>query len=105
MCMVPSTALLLRRTHSLTELYLGACSIGEDGACQLAEALRDNSNSTLWELVVLWDNPLGVRGAEALVESLAHNNSVKELWLPQEYRFKIRNIVVCGRVWNRLEWG
>ena len=99
--MVSFTALLLRRRHSLTELYLLDCSIGEDGACQLAEALRDNSTlRTLW----LWDNPLGERGAKALVESLAHNTSVKDLYLTQQYKDMISNSVVYGRVSNRINW-
>ena len=99
--MVPSTALLLRRTHSLTLLYLGHCSIGEDDACQLAEALRDNS--TL-RLLLLRDNPLGEGGAKALVESLAHNTSVKGLHLPQQYKDVISNSIVYGRVSNRVYW-
>ena len=99
--MVPSTALLLKRTHSLTVLHLGHCSINEDGACQLAEALK--VNSTLRELWIP-DNPLGERGAKALVESLAYNTSVKELWLPQEYKDMISNSVVYGRVRNRIYW-
>ena len=95
--MVPSTALLLRRTHSLTELHLGHCSIGEDGACQLAEALSANSTlKNLW----LYNNPLGERGAKALVESLAHNTSVKHLGLPKQHM--ISNSVVYGRVSNRV---
>ena len=99
MCMIPSTALLLRRTHSLTELLLGSCSIGEEGACQLAEALRVNST-----LRVLWlpDNPLGKRGAKALVESLAHNTSVNELYVSQEFINMISNSVVYRRVRNRI---
>ena len=101
MCMVPSTALLLRRTHSLTVLWLGSCSIGEDGACQLAEALRDNS--TLRELQLV-GNPLGERGAKALVESLAHNTSVKDLWLPQQYKDMTSNSVVYDRVRKRIYW-
>ena len=99
--MVPSTALLLWRTHSLTELYLACCSIGEDGACQLAEALRDNS--TLRVLSV-WGNPLRVGGAKALVESLAHHTSVKDLQLPSQYKDMINNSVVYGRVSNRISW-
>ena len=99
--MVPSTALLLRRTHSLTGLLLASCSIGEDDACQLAEALRDNS--TLRELW-LHRNPLGERGAKALVESLTHNTSLKSLGLPQQYKDIIRNSVVYGRVSNRISW-
>ena len=99
--MVPSTALLLRRTHSLTWLWLRYCNIGEDGACLLAEAVR--VNSTLRELW-LWGNPLGERGTKALVESLAHNTSVKGLWLPHEYNDMIRNSVVYGRVRNRIDW-
>ena len=89
------------RTHSLTELYLYNCSVGEDGACQLAEALRDNST-----LRMLWlqDNPLGERGAKALVESLAHNTSLKRLHLSEQYKDIIRNSVVYGRVSNRVYW-
>ena len=97
--MVPSTALLLRRTHSLTVLWLTDCSIGEDGACQLAEALR--ANSTLRELL-LEGNPLGERGAKALVESLVHNTSVKKLVLPIQYKDVISTSVVYGRVSNRI---
>ena len=100
--MVSFTALLLRRRHSLTEWYLLDCSIGEDGACQLAEALRDNS--TL-RVLGLYDNPLGERGAKALVESLAHNTSGKSLRLPHQYKDMISNSVVHGRVSNRVHWG
>jgi len=76
MCVVPSTASLLKRTHSLIVLCLVGCSIGEDAACQLAEGLRANSTLTrLW----LWSNPLGQKGAQALVDSLAHNTSVDDL--------------------------
>ena len=100
--MVPSTALLLRRTHSLTWLWLRYCNIGEDGACLLAEAVR--VNSTLRELW-LWGNPLGERGAKALVESLAHNTSVKIIVLPQQYKDMISNSVVYGRVSNRIICG
>ena len=100
--MVPPTALLLRRTHSLTELDLSKCSIGEDDACQLAEALRDNSTvRKLW----LYNNPLGERGAKALVESLAHNTSVKDLHLTHQYKDMISKSVVYGRVSNRVYWG
>ena len=101
MCIVPSTALLLRRIHSLTELLLVDCSIGEDGACQLAEALRVNSTLKLLQLRA---NQLGERGAKALVESLAHNTSVKDLHLPQEYKDMISNSVVYDRVRNRIRW-
>ena len=101
MCMVSFTALLLRRTHSLTELFLLGCSIGEDGACQLADALRDNST-----LITLWlqYNPLGEGGAKALVESLAHNTSVKDLGLPKQHKDMISNSVVYGSVSNRVHW-
>ena len=99
--MVPSTALLLKRTHSLTVLYLGNCSINEDCACQLAEALRINSTLSMLQL---WDNPLGERGAKALVESLAHSTSVIDLYLSQEYKDMISNSVVYGRVRNRIRW-
>ena len=99
--MVPSTALLLRRTHNLTQLNLLECSIGEDDAGQLAEALRDNS--TL-RVLSLGSNPLGERGAKALVESLAHHTSLKNLGLPRQYNDIIRNSVVYGRVSNRISW-
>ena len=101
MWMVLSTALILRRTHSLTELRLAYSNIGEDEACQLVEALRDNS--TLRELW-LWGNPLGERGAKALVESLAHNTSVKFLRLPSEYKDMIRSSIVYSRVSNRISY-
>ena len=101
MCIVPSTALLLRKTCNLTGMWLGTCSIDEDGACQLAEALT--ANSTLRELW-LWDNPLRERGANALVESLADNTSLKALTLPQQYKDTISNSVVYDRVSNRIFW-
>ena len=82
-------------------MWLGSCSIDEDGACQLAEALR--ANSTLRELS-LWDNPLRERGAKALVESLAHNTSVKALTLPQQYKDTTSNSVVYDRFSNRIFW-
>lgn len=101
MCVVPSTALLLKRTHSLTILELWGCSIGEDAACQLAEGLRANSTLTkLW----LVNNPLGQKGAQALVDSLAHNTSVDDLQLPYQYRDTIQSSVVYSRVSSRIDW-
>lgn len=99
--MVPSTALLLKRTHSLTGLSLVDCDIGEDAACQLAEGLRANSTLTM-----LWldDNPLGQKGAQALVDSLAHNTSVSDLWLPYQYGDTIQSSVVYSRVSGRISW-
>jgi len=94
MCVVPSTALLLKRTHSLTTLYLQGCTIGEDAACQLAEGLR--ANSTLTELWLQY-NPLGQKGAQALVDSLAHNTSVDELWLPKQNKDTIQSS-------SRIRW-
>jgi len=96
---VLSTALLLKRTHSLTRLGLISCSIGEDAACQLAEGLRANSTLTL-----LWleRNPLGQKGAQALVDSLAHNTSVDYFALPSQYKDTIQSSVVYSRVSSRI---
>ena len=52
----------------------------------------------------LWDNPLRERGANALVESLADNTSVKALTLPQQYKDTVSNSVVYDRVSNRIFW-
>jgi len=94
MCVVYSTALLLKRTHSLTELYMGGCSIGEDAACQLAEGFRANSTLTgLW----LGGNPLGQKGAQALVDTLAHNTGVDCLYLPHQYKDTIQSS-------SRIRW-
>ena len=96
--MAPSTALLLEGTCSLTELWLIDCSIGEDGACRLARAIR--ANSTLKKLN-LAGNPLGEGGAQALVESIAHNSNI-ELVLPKEYKYIIREY---GKVSKQIVWG
>ena len=88
MCMTPSTALLLEGTCSLTELDLESCSIGEDGACQLARAIH--ANSTLKKLNLRF-NPFGERGAQALVESLAHNSNI-ELVLPMKCMYTINKV-------------
>ena len=85
--MVSSTALLLEERCSLTELNLTYCDIGEDGACQLARAIR--ANSTLKKLD-LTGNPLGERGIKELVESLAHNSNI-ELVLPSTSPESIAN--------------
>ena len=77
--MASSTALLLEKTCSLTELVLIDCCIGENGACQLARAIC--ANSTLKKLDLGGNNPFGERGVEALVESLTHNSNI-ELVLP-----------------------
>ena len=100
MCVVPSTALLLKRTHSLTTLYLHGCTIGEDAACQLAEGLR--ANSTLTELWLQY-NPLRQKGAQALADSLAHNTSVHVL-LPRQYKDTVQSSVVYSRVSSRIRW-
>ena len=96
--MVPSTALLLEGTCSLTELDLSYCGIGEDGACRLARAIC--ANSTLKNLV-LARNRLGERGVKELVESLAHNSNI-ELVLPKEYQYIIRKYGIVSKpiVWR-----
>ena len=103
MCLVSSTALLLEKMHSLTELVLIECDIGEDGACRLARAIP--ANSTLKNLV-LTHNPLGEKGAKELVESLAHNTTIEELHLPRQYENTISNSVVeYDKVSKRVYWG
>ena len=99
MCMVPSTARLLWKTHSLTELYLKHCNIGDDGACELARALK--ANSTLKELS-LWDNPFEERGAMELVESLARNPNLS-MKLSKHYEDTIHEHIVY-KVKNRVHW-
>ena len=102
MRVVPSTALLLKRTHSLTKLRLINCSIGEDAACQLAEGLRANSTLT-W--LRLDNNPLGQKGVQALVDSLAHSTSVCYLKLPKQYEdTTTQSSVVYSRVSSRIDW-
>jgi len=101
MCVVPSIALLLMSTYSLTELYLRRCSIGKDAAYQLAEGLE--ANSTLTRLS-LGGNPLGRKGAQALVDSLAYNTSVDYLYLPKEYKDTFQRGVVYRRVSSRIRW-
>ena len=96
--MTPSTALFLEGTCSLTELVLIDCSIGEDGACQLARAIR--ANSTMKKLNLRF-NPLGERGVKELVESLEHNSNI-ELVLPEEYKYIIREY---GKVSKQIVWG
>ena len=86
--MVSSTALLLEGTCSLTELCLKECSIGENGACQLARAIRANSTLKKLDLTV---NPLEQRGLKELVESLAHNSNI-ELVLPEKYFYIIKKV-------------
>ena len=102
MCVVSSTALLLEKTHSLTELWLIGCNIGEEGACQLARAIR--ANSTLKKLDLL-RNPLGEEGVKELVESLTHNTTIEELYLPKLYKDSIRNSVVeYDNFSERVHW-
>ena len=102
MCVVSSTALILEKTRSLTELSLFGCNIGEDGACRLARAIH--TNSTLKKLL-LFQNPLEERGAKELVESLAHNTTIEELHLPRQYKDTIRNSVVeYDKFSERVHW-
>ena len=101
MWMVPSTARLLYSTHSLTKLYLEHCNIGEDGACELARALR--ANSTLRELS-LWDNPFEEGGAIELVESLACNTELNMKLSKQHYGDTIHERIVYLEVKNRVHW-
>ena len=68
-------------------------------ACHLVDAL--SANSTL-RVLRLQDNPLGERGAKALVESLPHNTNVKDLYLPRQYIDMIRISVVYSRVSSRV---
>ena len=100
--MVSSTALILEKTHSLTELWLIDCNIGEDGACQLARAIP--ANSTLKKLGLAY-NPLGEEGAKELVESLAHNTTIEELYIPKQYKDTISNSVVeYDKFSERVHW-
>ena len=101
MCMVTSTALLLYLTHSLTKLYLDHCNIGEDGACELARALR--ANSTLRELS-LWNNSFEEGGAIELVESLACNTKLNMKLSKQHYGDTIHERIVYRKVKNRVHW-
>ena len=101
MCTVTSRARLLYSTRSLTELYLEHCNIGEDGACELARALR--ANSTLRELS-LWDNPFEEGGAIELVESLACNTELNMKLSKQHYGDTIHERIVYLEVKNRVHW-
>ena len=94
---------MLLRTHNLTLLMFNNCSIGEDAACQLAVGIR--ANSSLTELWVL-GNPLGLTGAQALVDSLAHNTSVDALWLSSELKCRdtIMSSAVYSRDSSRIHW-
>ena len=102
MCVVSSTALVLEKTCSLTELWLEESNIGEDSACQLARAIH--TNSTLKKLD-LRDNPLEEEGAKELVESLAYNTTIKKLHLPQQYKDTTSNSVVeYDKFSKRVHW-
>ena len=98
--MVPSTARLLYSTRSLTELYLDHCNIDEDGACELARAVR--ANSTLRELS-LWKNLFEERGVMKLVESLACNTKLS-MKLSKHYEDTIHERTVYRKVKNRVHW-
>ena len=102
MFVVSSTALLLEKTRSLTELWLKACRIDEHSACRLARAIH--ANSTLKKLGLI-RNQLGERGAKELVESLAHNTTIEELHLPEQYKDTTSNSVVeYDKVSERVHW-
>ena len=50
-------------------------------------------------------NPLGEKGAKELVESLAHNTTIEELHLPDEYKNTISNSVVeYDKFSKRVHW-
>ena len=73
---------MLRTNHTLVHLNLRKCNIDSDGAyCQLASALC--TNDTL-QVLRLYHNPIGVRGATAFAEMLPKNKSLKKLDLDHD---------------------
>ena len=100
--MVSSTALLLEKTCCLTKLRVTNCNICGDSACQLARAIR--ANSTLKKLE-LSRNPLEEKGAKELLESLAHNTTIEELYLPKMYKNTTNNNVLeYDKFSKRVVW-
>ena len=114
-----SLASVLRTNHTLVYLSLARCNIDSDGACQLGGALCTNDtlqkllmggnpigvkgaaafaemllkNKSLEELYLdhdkLQDDSIGEEYTQKLIDSLTHNTTVKELWLPEKYKSSI----------------
>ena len=66
------------RLDGCDELSLFGERIGDEGAKQLAEALRNNRRLRTLDL---WSNDIGPKGAAALAAALAVNNKLDKLYL------------------------
>jgi len=66
----------LKKNQDVTNLCIGSCNIGDEGAIALAKALKDNE--TLLKLEIHC-NSIGDEGAEALTEMLKVNTTLKTL--------------------------
>ena len=66
----------LKKNQDVTNLCIGSCNIGDEGAIALAKALKDNE--TLLKLEIHC-NSIGDEGAEALSEMLKVNTTLKTL--------------------------
>ena len=66
----------LKKNQDVTNLCIGSCNIGNEGAIALAKALKDNE--TLLKLEIHC-NSIGDEGAEALSEMLKVNTTLKTL--------------------------
>ena len=77
---VTAVAKMLAENKTLTKLYLWDCHISSEGAVELAAALC--KNSTL-KILYLNRNPIGVEGASSMSDMLQHNTSLEVLFLCQ----------------------
>ena len=109
---VTAIATMLAENKSLTWLELEDCHISGQGAGELAAALCKNStlqdldlnfnpigvegvskmsemvqqNTSLTRLRILCDNSVGEEGTRKLLNSIKYNQTLKELWLPENYK-------------------
>ncbi len=84
-----SLARALQTNHTIESLHIDSPTvpvsnqIGTEGAVALAQALE--SNKSLKELELLFDQSIGEAGARALANALQYNHTLTRLVLPRDY--------------------
>ena len=80
-------AKILVENKSMTTLWLFGCHISGQGASELAAAMSDMlQHNTSLEYLWLCDDSVGEEGVHQLMNSLKHNQTLRELWLPEKYK-------------------
>ena len=68
---------------------MGGNPIGVKGATAFAEMLPENKSLKVLDLQ---NDSIGEEGSQKLINSLTHNTTVEQLWLPEKYKSSISTV-------------